>query len=101
MKIIQWNVADKEGGINEVIKGEKKAFLFKKKRGGWKRFSLGIKMAILLTKLMNVGYKNFLGAILKKRQIAISYAIKSLKIGILYFRLGIKMPLLKARLFNA
>lgn len=35
MKIIQWNVADKEGGINEVIKGEKKAFLFlKKKKGG-------------------------------------------------------------------
>lgn len=97
MKIIQWNVADKEGGINEVIKGEKKAFLFK----GVKRFSLGIKMAILLTKLMNVGYKNFLGAILKKRQIAISYAIKSLKIGILCFRLGIKMPLLKPRLFNA
>ncbi len=63
MKIIQWNVADKEGGINEVIKGEKKAFLFK----GVKRFSLGIKMAILLTKLMNVGYKNFLGAILKKK----------------------------------
>ncbi|EDO9586084.1 hypothetical protein GYL85_001756 [Campylobacter coli] len=79
-----------------MIKGEKKAFLFK----GVKRFSLGIKMAILLTKLMNVGYKNFLGAILKKRQIAISYAIKSLKIGILYFRLGIKMPLLKPRLFN-
>lgn len=97
MKIIQWNVADKEGGINEVIKGEKKAFLFK----GVKRFRLGIKMAILLTKLMNVGYKNFLGAILKKRQIAISYAIKSLKIGILYFRLGTKMPLLKLGLFNA
>ncbi|ELD0643677.1 hypothetical protein ACNVHP_002046 [Campylobacter coli] len=58
-------------------------------------------MAILLTKLMNVGYKNFLGAILKKRQIAISYAIKSLKIGILCFRLGIKMPLLKLGLFNA
>lgn len=96
MKIIQWNVADKEGGINEVIKGEKKAFLFK----GVKRFSLGIKMAILLTKLMNVGYKNFLGAILKKRQIAISYAIKSLKIGILCFMLGTKIRLLKLGLFN-
>lgn len=96
MKIIQWNVADKEGGINEVIKGEKKAFLFK----GVKRFSLGIKMAILLTKLMNVGYKNFLGAILKKRQIAISYAIKSLKIGILCFMLGTKIHLLKLGLFN-
>ncbi|EAJ3386287.1 hypothetical protein CLQ30_09860 [Campylobacter coli] len=80
-----------------MIKGEKKAFLFK----GVKRFSLGIKMAILLTKLMNVRYKNFLGAILKKRQITISYAIKSLKIGILCFRLGIKMPLLKLGLFNA
>ncbi|EAH6734998.1 hypothetical protein EI843_08975 [Campylobacter coli] len=83
--------------INEGIKGEKKAFLFK----GVKRFSLGIKMAILLTKLMNVGYKNFLGAILKKRQIAISYAIKSLKIGILCFMLGTKIPLLKLGLFNA
>ncbi|EFU2422519.1 TPA: hypothetical protein RHB40_001728 [Campylobacter coli] len=50
---------------------------------------------------MNVGYKNFLGAILKKRQIAISYAIKSLKIGILCFMLGTKIPLLKLGLFNA
>lgn len=58
-------------------------------------------MAILLTKLMYGRYKNFLGAIFKKRQIAISCAIKSLKIGILCFRLGIKMPLLKPRLFNA
>lgn len=32
MKIIQWDVADKEGGINEGIKGEKKTFLFQ----GWK-----------------------------------------------------------------
>lgn len=55
MKIIQWNVADKEGGINEVIKGEKKTFLFK----GVKRFMLGIKMAILLTKLMYGRYKIF------------------------------------------
>ncbi len=54
----EWEVGIK-GVINEGIKGEKKAFLFK----GVKRFSLGIKMAILLTKLMNVGYKNFLGAI--------------------------------------
>lgn len=58
-------------------------------------------MAILLTKLMNVRYKNFLGVFLKKRQITIIHAIKSLKIGILYFRLGIKMPLLKLGLFNA
>lgn len=63
MKIIQWNIADKEGGINEVIKGEKKAFLFK----GVKRFSLGIKMAILLTKLMNVGYKKFFRCNIKKK----------------------------------
>ncbi|ABS44377.1 hypothetical protein JJD26997_0975 [Campylobacter jejuni subsp. doylei 269.97] len=46
-------------------------------------------------------YKNFLGVFFKKRQIAINHAINSLKIGILCFRLGIKMPLLKARLFNA
>ncbi|WP_162604180.1 hypothetical protein [Campylobacter jejuni] len=45
-------------GINEVIKGEKNTFLFQ---------GLKItKMAILLTKLMNVRYKNFLGAIFKK-----------------------------------
>lgn len=55
MKIIQWNVADKEGGINEGIKGEKKTFLFK----GVKRFRLGIKIAILLTKLMYGRYKIF------------------------------------------
>lgn len=42
-------------GINEVIKGEKKTFLFK----GVKRFRLGIKMAILLTKLMYGRYKIF------------------------------------------
>ncbi|AWB41166.1 hypothetical protein CJ12567_1657 [Campylobacter jejuni] len=58
-------------------------------------------MAILLTKLMYGRYKNFLGVFFKKRQIAISYVIKSLKIGILCFRLGTKMPLLKPRLFNA
>ncbi|AVL47328.1 hypothetical protein CEP74_05895 [Campylobacter jejuni subsp. doylei] len=80
-----------------MIKGEKKTFLFQ----GLKRFSLGIKMAILLTKLMYGRYKNFLGVFFKKRQIAINHAINSLKIGILCFRLGIKMPLLKARLFNA
>ncbi|RTJ06894.1 hypothetical protein C3H94_08325 [Campylobacter jejuni] len=80
-------------GINEVIKGEKNTFLFQ---------GLKItKMAILLTKLMNVRYKNFLGVFFKKRQIAISYVTKSLKIGIICFRLGIKMPLLKPRLFNA
>lgn len=83
MKIIQWNVADKEGGINEVIKGEKKTFLFQ----GWK--------------ILYGRYKNFLDVFFWKRQIAISYAIKSLKIGILCFRVGIKMALLKARLFNA
>lgn len=37
------------------IKGEKKTFLFK----GVKRFRLGIKMAILLTKLMYGRYKIF------------------------------------------
>lgn len=52
-------------------------------------------MAILLTKLMNVRYKNFLGVFFKKRQIAISYVIKSLKIGILYFRVGIKCHYLR------
>ncbi|EOI6474864.1 hypothetical protein ACMVAE_001690, partial [Campylobacter jejuni] len=41
----RWGI---KGVINEVIKGEKKTFLFK----GMKRFRLGIKMAILLTKLM-------------------------------------------------
>ncbi|EIB34467.1 hypothetical protein cje133_08844 [Campylobacter jejuni subsp. jejuni LMG 23357] len=48
-----------------------------------------------------LGIKIFWVYFLKKRQIAISYVIKSLKIGILYFRVGIKMSLLKARLFNA
>lgn len=52
----RWGI---KGVINEVIKGEKKTFLFK----GMKRFRLGIKMAILLTKLMYGRYKNFLGAI--------------------------------------
>lgn len=36
-------------------------------------------MAILLTKLMNVRYKNFLGAILKKRQIAINRVETTMK----------------------
>ncbi|WP_223213304.1 hypothetical protein [Campylobacter coli] len=88
-------------------------------------------MAILLTKLMNVRYKNFLVQYLKKRQIAINRVettmkwsfstlawvqkcpclnldflmlnlkLNSLKIGILYFSLGTKMPMLKLGLFNA
>lgn len=48
----RWGINE---GINEVIKGEKKTFLFK----GVKRFRLGIKMAILLTKLMYGRYKIF------------------------------------------
>ncbi|EAH4546684.1 TPA: hypothetical protein ACJE8Y_001702 [Campylobacter jejuni] len=48
----RWGI---KGVINEVIKGEKKTFLFK----GMKRFRLGIKMAILLTKLMYGRYKIF------------------------------------------
>lgn len=50
----EWEMGYK-GGINEVIKGEKKTFLFK----GVKRFRLGIKMAILLTKLIYGRYKIF------------------------------------------
>lgn len=80
-----------------MIKGEKKAFIFK----GVKRFSLGIKMAILLTKLMNVGYKKFFRCNIKKKTNRNKLCYKVLKIGILYFRLGIKIPLLKPRLFNA
>ncbi|EAI5974428.1 hypothetical protein B7687_08145 [Campylobacter coli] len=57
------NVSNSKRGINEVIKGEKKTFLFRGLKMLWVRYKNGN----ILTKLMYVRYKNFLGAIFKKK----------------------------------